>query len=130
METQKKKAGRTGPETNKELRVKRLELMVSPSEFSTIIQNCNNSKIWSIAEFIRQSALTTNQVKSKKQKEIEYKTLVYGVAQIGKNLNQMVKFFNTLAKEKDFDNGDILKQVHEFKVYLEDVKEITREIKP
>ena len=86
-EVRKKKNGQAGADGNTYLRTKRIELRVCQQEFQRIEQHAETSGYSNLAQYLRESGLTSKKVESPLNKHKEKLKWLYEINRIGNNIN-------------------------------------------
>ena len=101
MEAKKKKsAGQSGADGNDELRTKRIEFYVSPSEFTKLCTFYEKSTHKTMGNFCREKMLSKPGATTDKKAIVsEISKSLYYQSKISNNLNQIAKKVNTIKKD-------------------------------
>lgn len=100
MNEKKKSAGQSGNDGNEELRTKRIEFSLSPTEFEKVSKFYAQSPQGTFAQFCREKLLTKpGSVTSSAEINSQHASLIYQLNKIGSNLNQIAKKINTLKTD-------------------------------
>ena len=92
---EKIQTGQTGLEPNNLVRNQRLEMRVSPKEYSKIESLAKNNGYKTLAHYVRETALEGPQLQgTKKSRLLEYKKNMLNLSRIGTNINQGIKVLN------------------------------------
>lgn len=123
MEIKKKKStGQAGSDGNEELRIKRIEFYLSPSEFSKLSLFYDKSPQRTMGNFCREKILS-NPGPTTDKKEIlsEISKSIYQQSKISNNINQIAKKVNSLK-------NDYPELLNELKSELEELKQINKKM--
>lgn len=119
----KKQAGQSGDDGNNEVRNKRINFFVSPSELEKLNKFYSSSGQNSFAGFCREKVLAKpGSQKTKKDLIIGFAQILFHLEKIGTNVNQIAKIVN--SKKADYP-----KLFDELKNTLEEIKEIRSKVR-
>lgn len=100
MKEKKKSSGQSGNDGNQELRTKRIEFSVSPTEFEKISLFYDLSPQSTFAQFCREKILSKpGSVSNNAEIQAQYASLIYQINKVGTNLNQIAKKINKLKTD-------------------------------
>ena len=121
MEVKKKKStGQSGSDGNEELRTKRIEFYVSPSEFSKISLFYEQSPHKTMGNFCREKMLSKpGATTDKKEILSEISKSIYQQSKISNNINQIAKKVNSIKK-------DYPELLTELKSELDELKQLNK----
>jgi len=120
MKEKKKSSGQSGNDGNQELRTKRIEFSVSPTELEKLSLFYELSPQSTFAQFCREKILSKpGSASNNSEIKAQYASLIYQINKIGTNLNQIAKKINKLKT-------DYPQLVEELKVELLELKTTVR----
>ena len=90
----KRSNGQAGPDGNSYLRTQRVELRVCPQEHDTLCEMASKAGFHSLAQYVRESALSRGNVESPTTRHKAHTAVLYALNRIGKNLNQVARKAN------------------------------------
>lgn len=100
MKEKKKSSGQSGNDGNQELRTKRIEFSVSPTELEKLSLFYELSPQSTFAQFCREKILSNpGSASNNSEIKAQYASLIYQINKIGTNLNQIAKKINKLKTD-------------------------------
>ena len=90
----KRSNGQAGPDGNSYLRTQRVELRVCPQEHDTLCELASKAGFHSLAQYVRESALSRGNVESPTTRHKAHTAVLYALNRIGNNLNQVARKVN------------------------------------
>jgi CII-binding regulator of phage lambda lysogenization HflD len=90
----KLKNGQTGPDGNRYLRSKRVEVRFCQQEYQLIEKHALASGYSNIAQYLRESGLTTKNITSPTARQKDKNKWLYEINRIGNNINQIARQLN------------------------------------